>query len=77
MVRAPFMENFMLPVPEASFAGHGNLLREVGRRVHPLAKGDVVVGQKDHLQPVADGFGSLLITSPTEVISLIISLAMW
>jgi hypothetical protein len=31
----------------------GNLLRQFRRRIHPLAKGDVVVRQEHHLQAVA------------------------
>ena len=36
-------------------AGGGNLLGEIRRWVDPLAKGDVVVGQKHHLEPIFDG----------------------
>ena len=32
--------------------GGGNLLRQLRRRIHPLTKGDVVIRQEHHLQPV-------------------------
>ncbi len=53
MVSAPFMQNFMLPVPGGLLAGGGDLLRQIGRRIDPLAVGDVEVRQEHHFQPVA------------------------
>ena len=75
MVSAPFMENFMLPVPEASLPASGDLLRQVGGRIDPLAVLDVEVGHEDDPQRSVDR-GSWLMTSATALMSLMISLAM-
>ena len=38
MVSAPFIMNFMLPVPDASLPGGRDLLGEIGRRIDALAR---------------------------------------
>ena len=75
MVSAPFSANFMLPVPDASGARGRDLLGQVGRGEDHLGQRHAVVGEERDLEPVADG-GSLLTTSPTALISRMISLAM-
>ena len=54
MVSAPFSASFMLPVPEASMPGGGDLFGEIGGGHDAFGEADVVVGQIDHLQPAAD-----------------------
>jgi hypothetical protein len=34
------------------FDGSGDLLRQISRRIDPLAERDVVIGHKDHLQEI-------------------------
>ncbi len=55
MVSAPLRANFMLLVPEASDAGRGHLLGEIGSGDDLLRQAHAVVRQKDHLQAAADG----------------------
>ena len=55
MVSAPFMANFMLPVPEASLPAVEICSDRVGRGVDVLGVLHVVVGEEDDLQPIAHG----------------------
>jgi len=50
MVSAPFMENFMFPVPEASLPAW-NLLGEIRSRVNVVAVLDVEIREKGHGEP--------------------------
>lgn len=53
MVGAPFIMNFMLPVPDASFPAV-EICSEIGGRDDPFGHRDVVIRRVDDLQQVAD-----------------------
>ena len=55
-------------------AGGRDLLGQIGRRDDLLGQADVVVGQKDHLEPVADG-RIIVDRRAASLISLMISFA--
>ncbi len=76
MVRAPFMQNFMLPVPDASLPAVDICSDKsaAGYTRWPLVT--LKFGRNTTFRRPRTS-GSRLTTSPTAVISLIMSLARW